>query len=257
MNTPFEDDLHEKVLTLYAWEEIINFKKKIANKFDRGTDTPRDFVIDFYNEKVETYYRYEEGGLSHEWYWKKAVELFQTNPDCLRGYPLKDNTVSKMQCSFMRHIDEVLHRRKEIEDKAMMQRSIQNLRRDVAVAVSDFKGAYKRLRDLEFNSCSRVMMECHLQDGLYERALPASFRKDFEHRLGGMEKVADADSSTLESLFKAGEAEFSATECNGCGVELGAAQCMSCALSDGDNEPRRPETSEEEEERRKRPRYNV
>lgn len=148
-------------------------------------------------------------------------------------------------------VDSCLISNNRDDDAASLRDSVEHHRVHVE-AVFMLKTALECMKNYQNTTNTFLMMPRHPYDGLFERALPVAKLKILEDLVGGMQQVADSCPVTLKALVKAGKEQFSFTECNGCGAELGSAQCMSCAHSD---DPRRPETVEEEKERRERPLY--
>jgi hypothetical protein len=252
--------LLKKVLTQYSWDSIEKFKLQVA-RYQLAKDIDEHIAWDvrtFYQRQVDTYTELAERACSNHWFFEKALELVAWRPDCLAPHKLEDNTVELMSDKFMDAVCDALEIKKQSDGYAKKLRTATELRRSAVEAALCIKTGLKRLRDFELATHTRVMRPVHGgEDGELERALTADTAGHMEKFIAGLEEVADSSRETLLTMVTEGKEKYSSSECPTCGDELGSAQCMRCIHHDGDGPaPRRPETAEDEDDRRKRPLFS-
>lgn len=250
--------LHNDLLTLYDYDELAHFGEVIkTNEAWRTNASQQELEIGLmhrYAALINKYRMKEKTCETREWYWKQAVELVKWQSDCLQPFELKFNTVSTMTYDFQRKVMSAKQDKERADRDAMLLRKSTEQCRGLIEGAAFLQSALKHMTDCEEHTGMRLMMPA--QNGQFKRVLTAESRLILENMIGGMQKGADACPSTLASMTNAGIVAYNFMECKGCGADLTHQQCMTCAVDDEmESCMHKPETDEDTENRRKRPRY--
>jgi hypothetical protein len=250
--------LHKDLLTVYDYDELAHFGELVKTKEAKNTNTSQKEIeirlMHRYAVLINKYRTREMSCETREWYWKQAVELVEWQSDCLQPYELKFNTVSTMTSDFQLKVTSAKQDKERADRDAMLLRKSTEQCRGLIEGAAFLQSALRHMTDCEKHTEMRLMIPS--QNGQFKRVLTVEMRQILENMIGGMQKGADACPSTLASMTNAGIEEFNSMECKGCGADLTHQQCMTCAVDDEiESSMHQPETDEDTETRRKRPRY--
>jgi hypothetical protein len=251
-----------ELLRLYSFPVVDAFRQSCYNSFRHDLHKGKsreEYMVEKLQDMLDAYRLDEMRDGTPAWFWRKANELVEWKSDCLHPHRREDNTVCNMDSAFKAAVREAIKEKQRWEEEGNKRRDASELRRIAIQASMLFYDAVKKIQEFEEHTSVRLVIPTFPDgseaagDSLFERALPHSTRTTLENLIGGLQQVADADPSTMRSALAAGKEAFSFTECQGCGDDIGSGQCMRCLCA-----PEctwMPETPEDVEERRKRPRH--